>query len=295
MSYKTTLLPDYIDVIQATSIDYYNTGTSLMAAFSSYLAELNMCIDFEKSKTSINVLVSYSKLYDTLNSTNFTIPQFDITGKQTTTKQVDDTFKLFFIEKYQSLSTQYKGLLSAMIPNNNLFTDFSDDVGIIADTTNILDNSTSPYYDIHQSKYFLLNSIPTTIFNKISKNELAILKTFSYKGDSLIRVSLSGLQANVSKNTAKTAHGDNLVTDILFYDRMIVAQLPILDKLKLILGNIYDFISFFKQINPKDLDPERKAFFYKYTITNMENLQKNVDIMKNDLDVVKSSIADVLS
>ena len=294
MSYKTTLLPDYIDVIQATSIEYYNNSTTLVTAFSSYLAELKMCIDFEKSKSSANVLVEYGKLYSTLNSTNFVIPQFNTQGVQTSTKQLDDTFKLFFIEKYQSLSTQYKEILSAMIPQNNIFTDFSDDIGIIADTTNILDNNTSPYYDIFQEKYFILNSIPATLFNKITKNELAILKTFSYKADSLLRYSLSGLQVNVSKDTAKTSHGSNLVTDILFYDRMIVAQLPILDKLKLVLGNIYDFISFFKQINPKDLDPERKAFFYRYTITNMENLNKNVDILKNDLDIVKKSITDVL-
>lgn len=295
MSYKVTLLPEYIDVIQNTSISYYNTSTTLLNAFSSYLAELKLSIDFEKSKCSVNVLAEYGKLYNKLNTTNFTIPAYDIAGNETGTKEVDDIFKLFFVEKFQSLSDQYKRTVSSFIVDNNLFTNFSDDVGMICDTVCLLDNSTSPYYDIFQDQYFLLNSIPASLINKISKTELKLLKMSSYYTDTLLRYSLSSLQTDVNKDTAKTSHGQNLVTDILFFDRMIVSQLGILDKLQIILGNIYDFISFFKQINPKDLDSERKAFFYKYTITNMEGLAKNVDIFKNDLDIVKKSITETLA
>lgn len=294
MSYKTTLLPDYIDVVQNTSLQYYNNSTTLLSAFSNYLAELKLSIDFERCKVSTNAIASYGKLYNTLNFTNFKVPQYNKDGTENGTKEMDDTFKLFFIEKYESLSDRYKEIVKSFITDNIMFNKFSDDVGIIGDTACILDNNTSPYYDIYQEKYFLMNSIPATLINKVSKNEIAILKTFSYNTDTLLRYCLSGIQEGVDKNTAKTAHGKNLVTDILYYDRMIVAQLDILDKLQLILGNLYDFISFFKQLNPKDLDPERKAFFYKYTITNMEGLTKNVDVLKNDIDVVKNSIKQVL-
>jgi hypothetical protein len=294
MSYKTTLLPDYIDVIQNTSIQYYNNTTTILSAFSNYIAELKLSIDFERAKTSTNVLSEYGKIYNLLNSTNFIVPQYDNTGTPISTKKIDDTFKLFFIEKYQSLSEQYKTIVSSIIQNNNLFVDFSDDVGIIGDTTCILDNNTSPYYDVYQDNYFILNSIPTTILNKISKPELSILKSASYTTDSLLRYSLSGI-VNNTKDTATTPHGNNLVTDILYFDRINYYQLDILDKLQLVLGNLYEFISFFKQLNPKDLDPERKSIFYKYTITNMEGISKNVDILKNDLNIVKNTIKQTLA
>jgi len=293
MSYKTTLLPDYIDVIQNTSIQYYNNTTTILSAFSNYIAELKLSIDFEHAKTSTNVLTEYGNIYNLLNSTNFKVPQYDKTGTAAGTKALDDTFKLFFIEKYQSLSDQYKTIVSSLITDNKLFVDFSDDVGIIGDTTCVLDNNTSPYYDIYQNDYFILNSIPPTLINKISKAELTILKSASYSTDSLLRYSLTGITQN-TKNTAKTPHGNNLVTDILYFDRINYHQLDILDKLQLVLGNLYEFISFFKQINPKDLDPERKSIFYKYTITNMEGISKNVDMLKNDLDIVKKTIKQTL-
>ena len=89
MSNKITLLPEYIDVIQEPSVSFYKTATNLMESYNTYTGELSVAIDFEKSKISNNVIESTSKLYDTLNSTNFKIVS------NNTTYEFDNIFKLF--------------------------------------------------------------------------------------------------------------------------------------------------------------------------------------------------------
>ena len=51
---------------------------------------------------------------------------------------------------------------------------------------------------------------------------------------------------------------------------------------------------FFKGFNPQDSNPERKAVCYKYTITNMEDLEISVDILKNNLKTIQLSSKFVL-
>lgn len=77
MSNKVTLLPDYIDITQLPSVEFYNNATNLMSAFSTYTGELSVCIDFEKSKVSSNVIASTSSLYKKLNENSFNIQAGD--------------------------------------------------------------------------------------------------------------------------------------------------------------------------------------------------------------------------
>lgn len=295
MSSKITLLPEYISVVQNTSINFYNGSTNILTAIGSYLAELNQNIEFEKGLVTTNMLSAFGLLFNTLNASDFNVDDYDINGNKTGTKTLDETFKLFFIEKYQSFSADYKAKIDTLISNNAYFIDFSDDIGYVSDTNTVFDCNVNPYYDTFDSAYFLPLNLPVTLVNKVSKNELRVLKQFSYYGDGLLKQNLKGLQNNVNKGTAMLPHGTNLVTDILYYDRAHLNQLSILSTLKAILGEISDFILFFKQINPKDQDTDREAIFFKYTITNLEGLQQSVDILKNQLDKVKLSTISVLT
>ena len=63
MSNRITLLPDYIDIVQQPSVEFYRTATDLLSAFNDYLAQLNTSIEFECSKVSPNVIHSTSLLY----------------------------------------------------------------------------------------------------------------------------------------------------------------------------------------------------------------------------------------
>lgn len=294
MSYKSTLLPDYVSVIQATSIGFYNNGTNILDAIGGYLAELNTNINFAKAKVTPDLLTAYGTLFNELNASNFTVLQYDADGAEIGVKEMDDSFKLFFIEKFQSLSAAYKEQVSTLISGNTFFVPFSDDVGNVSDTVSFFDNSVNPIYDVNNSQYFLQTNLPASLFNKVSVNELQVLKTFSFYGDALLKHNLSRLQSGVSKITAATSHGQNLVTDILAYERVVLSQLPILNTLKLILGNMGDMIMFFKQLNPKDQDPNRKAVLFKYTQTNMEGISLKVDALQRVLEQTQRSTASVL-
>lgn len=210
-------------------------------------------------------------------------------------KPLNNNFKLFFIEKYLSLSKEYKERVNALINNNKYFTDFSDDIGYIADPPSFLDNNVLPYYDVFNQQYFYAQNVPNTINKKISIEEKIMLKTFSFYTDSLLRLNLVGLQeGNITENTARTAHGQNLITDVLYYNRAVLNQQAFLSEIQVILGDISSFILFFKDLNPRDINPEYKAIFMKYTITNMENLEVKVDTLKNNLNKLSLSSKVVL-
>ena len=253
MSNRITLLPDYIDIVQQPSVEFYRTATDLLSAFNDYLAQLNTSIEFEGSKVSPNVIQSTSLLYRQLNDSDFNIT---FSGEQ---YEFDNIFKLFYIEKFQTLTDDIKSVLTG---NNVYFNNYSDDTGNITNVTSVVDNNTSPYFDKFDSTYNFPNSIPASLYNKISNNELQTAINFNLKTDALLKISLFGLQGNVDVNTAKTAHGENLITDNLYVDRLLLFKDPINSQIKNVIGNMADFIQFFKNVNYRDQDRERSSTLF---------------------------------
>ena len=294
----TSLLPDYVGIVQDTSLNFYNTSTNLLNTLGSYLAEINENIKFNKSLVTTNVLSAYTVLYNELNSTNFTVANYEVLNGEvleTGVKPLDNQFILYFIEKYLSLSDSYKTVINQGITNNSYVAPFSDDIGCTIETQTILDDSTIPYFDIYTQEYLYPINIPTTLLNKVSPNEKLILKTFSFYTEPLLKNNLYGLQiGNLNDKTAQTSHGTNLINDVLYYKRAVNNHHDFMVTMQVTLNVIADFILFFEGLNPKDQDPARKAVFYKYTITNMENLQVQVDALKNVLGQTILSSSTVL-
>ena len=305
MSNNVTLLPEYIGLVQATSINFYNNSTNILTAIDSYTAELQQNIRFNKSKVSADPIKSTGHLFNTLNETKFIVPNYSKEGLPIGVKPMDDIFKLNFIEKYQSFSKEYKEKIDAEISNNVYFTNFSDDIGFLSDKVSVMDCNVNPYYDIYSSQYFNPTNMPATGYTKLSNNELSTSIMFSYYTNPLLKRNLRGLQPTVkvlgvninpvNNLTAKTAHGTNLVTDIIYYNRVQVYQLSLLTTLLTILGSISSFILFFKLINPKSGNTDNKSVFFKYTITDMEGLQLKVDASKNALNVARQSTLEAIT
>ena len=287
-----SLLPDYVGIVQDTSLDFYNNSTNLLNTMGNYLAEINENIKFNKSLVTTNVLSAYTLLY------NFTVANYNIVNGQVTqsgVKPLDNQFVLYFVEKYLSLTESYKTTINKGITNNSYFAPFSDDIGCTIETSTILDDNTVPYFDIFTTNKFYPINIPTTLLNKVSLNEKLILKTFSFYTDPLLRQNLLGLQnGTLNDNTAQTSHGQNLINDVLYYKRAVNNHTAFMTEMHVVLNVIADFILFFESLNPRDQDPARKAVFYKYTITNMENLQVQVDALKNVLSQTILSSSAVL-
>lgn len=294
----TSLLPDYVGIVQDTSLNFYNNSTNLLDTLGDYLAEINENIKFNRSLVTTNVLSAYTVLFNELNKTDFTVPNYELVNGQvqpTGVKPLDNQFILYFVEKYLSLVDSYKTTISQGITNNSYFAPFSDDIGNTIETSVILDDSTVPYFDVFTQNYLYPINIPATLLNKVSLNEKTILKTFSFYTDPLLRNNLVGLQTGtLNENTAQTSHGTNLINDVLYYKRAVQNHHDFMVVMQVTLNVIADFILFFEGLNPRDQDPERKAVFYKYTITNMENLQVQVDALKNVLNQTLLSTSAVL-
>ena len=193
----------------------------------------------------------------------------------------DEGFKLYFIEKYQTLMASLKDFISETIGKDNVyFINYSDDIGNIANETSVVDNSTSPFFDTYDDLFNYPNSLPASLYNKVSNNELSTSIKLSLFTDALMKTNLGGIQSTSDSNVAKTAHGDNLVNDNLYIDRLFLLKDPVKSKIKTVLNNMADFVQFFKGVNYKDKDSERNALDLIYSAT-IENVEVEIDLLKN--------------
>jgi len=275
MSNKITMLPEYIDIVQKTSIDFYRDGTNLLNVFGSYLGQLATSIDLEKSKSSADIVANTVNVYKELNNSNF---KRVVDGSE---YDFDQVFKLHFIEKFQSLSDTLKSLIRDSLGTDNVyFINYSDDIGILTNDTSIVDNSTSPFFDIYDDLFVYPNALPASLYNRVSQNEKSnSIKTSLYT-DALMKTNLRGLQGDVNINTAKTAHGENLVNDTPYIDRVYLSKEQIKSRLRLILKDMASFIDFFKNVNFRDQDPDRKAVPAVYK-AELEGVINTIDFLQN--------------
>ena len=89
MSNKVSLTPEYVGMVQQTSVDFYEANNSLFESFQGFLDELGTCIELEKAKSSDSIAQSISNVYIELNNSKL--------------DNYNEQFQLYFIEKYQSL------------------------------------------------------------------------------------------------------------------------------------------------------------------------------------------------
>ena len=277
MSNKVTLLPDYVGTVQQPSVQFYEKSTSLFDTFKTYLGELSTNIEFEKSKSAQNIAQSTASVFKALNDNDFkkVVNEVEFT--------FDEGFRLYFIEKYQTLNESLKDYISEVIgKDNTYFINYSDDIGNIANQTSVVDNSTSPYWDTYDQEFNFPNALPASLFNKVSKSERSTSEKLSIYTDAVLKTNLSGLVDYTSKDIAKTSHGKNLVDDNLYVDRLFLLKDPVKSKIRSILNEMADFIQFFKGVNFKDKDPERNALDIVYT-SGIEGVQVEIDLLKNSV------------
>ena len=158
MSYKKTTLPDYLDTIILQDVGFYKENTNLMEVFENYLEELQFNIDYEESKSSGDFFSRVSQLYKKLNDEDFKLGN----------KQIDIINKNYYIEKYQSLFTKFKKSIEKLIDQgeNIYFKNYSDDIGILIDSSCVMDTAISPFYDkFYEDQTTIPLSLPSTVFN----------------------------------------------------------------------------------------------------------------------------------
>jgi hypothetical protein len=275
MSNQVSLTPEYLGMVQQTSTDFYESNNSLFESFQEFLDELGTCIDLEKAKSSQDIVQSISNVYMELNNTKL--------------DNYNEQFQLYFIEKYQSLLTSVKDFITDSLGANNVYLiAFSDDIGNIANQTSVIDNSTSPFFDTYDTFFNYPNSLPASLYNKVSQTQLDNNIRLSVYTDALMKTNLKGLQTSTDANIALSAHGDNLVNDNLYIDRLFLLKDPVNAKIKTLLKNMADFINFFKEVNWQDRDISRVSIDLAYS-TTVEGVSTTLDMLKNKIEAGDSA------
>lgn len=276
MSNKVSLTPQYVGMVQQTSVDFYEANNSLFESFQGFLDELGTCIELEKAKSSDSIAQSISNVYIELNNSKL--------------DNYNEQFQLYFIEKYHSLLSSVKNFITDSLGAGNVYLiAFSDDIGNIVNQTSVVDNSTSPFFDTYGTSFNYPNALPASLYNKVSQTQLDNNIRLSLYTDALMKTNLAGLQTTTDINVAKTSHGDNLVNDNLYIDRLFLLKDPVNAKLKTLLKNMADFINFFKEVNWQDRDVSRASIDLAYN-TTIEGIATTLDMLKNKID---AGISDV--
>tara|TARA_R110002124_G_scaffold164245_4_gene331626 strand:+ start:2263 stop:3117 length:855 start_codon:yes stop_codon:yes gene_type:complete len=273
MSFKTTLIPEYTDTIILQKEEFYKKNTDLIDVIGDYLTELNLNIDYEKGKSSGRAFANTVLFYKSLNDEDFTIDD----------KKIDESFKNYYIEKYNSLFIDIKNSVSNFIKDNVYFKNYSDDVGILFDSNSIIDNSISPYFDVFYSETEIPNNLNTTIFNKTTLDNKSLQKKFTKFNDALMKTNLKGIVGDNSDITVQTtSHGYNITNDYKYYERFFDFKEPMIKNIVSNIKGLGEYILFIKDLNLRDNETESSLFSYSYKI---EGIEEQYDILKNKLDV----------
>ena len=274
MSYQTSLLPNYLDTVILQKTDYYKNNTNLLELFGDFLEILNLNLDYEKAKSSGDFLKDISEIYEKLNDDKFKVDGVEI----------DIQNKNYYIEKYQSLSNNFKEIIENILEGKNIFfKELSDDVGTLVDSNTIVDNSIIPFFDIfyNETKNIPFN-IPNTVFNKVTLQNKKIQKNFSLLNDAILKNNLKDIAnySNVSIN--KSSHSSNLVTDYGYYERLLNFAEEIRQTIFVELtADLGEYIYFLKNLNIRNQD-NNSAILLKFKAT-IEDVEENLDIFKNQI------------
>ncbi len=271
MSFNITSLPDYLDTVVFQTSSFYENSSNLLEVFEDYLTELNLNIDYEKGKSSGDILENNVNFFKKLNDEDFIINGVEI----------DQINKNYYIEKYNSLFTTIKKSVSSFLSESNVyFKEYSDDVGILTDSICVLDDTLVPWFDIFNEDIDLPNNLNSTIFNKVSNNNKTLQLKFSKFNNAILKYNLKGIVDYNNVETVKTAHGDNLVIDYYFYDRLFKYKEPLSQNINKILKGLGDYILYIKNLNLRQNSYKASLFAFE---TKVESVSTQIDLLKNKL------------
>lgn len=271
MSFNITALPDYLDTVVFQTPEFYENSSNLLEVFGDYLTELNLNLDYEKGKSSGDILENNVNFFKKLNDNNFIIDG----------EEIDQIHKNYYIEKYNSLFATIKNSVSSFLKENNVyFKPYSDDVGILTDSTCVLDNSITPWYDVFNEDIDLPNNLNSTIFNKVSDNNKSLQLKFSKLNNAILKNNLQGIVNYDNINVSKTSHGSNLVNDYFYYDRLFKYKEPLAQNIGKILKGLGDYILYIKNLNLRENSYKASVFGYEAKI---EGIVEQIDILKNKI------------
>jgi hypothetical protein len=124
------------------------------------------------------------------------------------------------------------------------------------------------------------NNLNSTIFNKVTTNNKILQLNFTKFNDGLLKNNLKGLVNYGDIAESKKSHGNNLVTDYEYYNRLFNYKEPIAQSISQILKGLGEYVFFIKNLNKRENDSKSSFFIFDY---NVEGLEEKIDILKNKI------------
>jgi len=286
---KTTLKtvqPQLADINYASNLDIIKEFSTYVENIKNIEDQINISLAYYNNIQDCDPVTKLTEFYLDLNDNKF--------------EQIDNEFIEFWSKRfYSSIEPIKQKVLEKIGKKKNFYTSVSDSIGLLVNTENKLDDSTTPTYDIYCNIYGAPNYIPVQLRNKISEITANISNELSSKTTSRIRTNLRNIYY-VSPNTppyvdSTVSHGLNLVSDYKFF----IDYTNILARLFVSLMDYYNklftFIEYYSNIkndiacNLRDLDKSnaQKVDNFYFDI-NVENVTQNVDFLLNKLQLVLS-------
>lgn len=287
-----TILPKLADINFTKNIEILKKVSDYLTVIEDIEKEVEISLNYYNTLQKCDVVSSLSEFYKDLENNKLKI--------------LDNDFVDFWTKRFQLTVEPLKTIISSSLnlSVDTFFSNFSDSIGLLVNSNNLLDDNVIPFFDYTCNLYQAPNTIPVQLRNKISRNTLYISTQLSNSNTVLMRNNLKNINlvsADVNPYTNPTtnpAHGINLITDINTF-LIIKNNLSIFyERLKNNYKKTFSYIEYLSNIrdlngyNPRDLS---EANGTNQQLINNIFFSFNVEKFSQSLDLLQNKIKNLLS
>lgn len=293
-----TAKAQYADINYASSKESINSFTNYLKQLNDLETSLELSIEYYNLLQSNDVIDSLSKFYVKLDKEKFVKQDFEII--EYWTNKLDNTFSLIKDNVKKELGT-----------NKSFYSQISDSIGLLVNSGNKLDDSTSPFFDAGSALYKAPNTIPIQLTNKTSKITKEICVDGGSKATALMRTNLYGIcypdtDTNPFKDNT-SPHAMNLITDLVYFNRYNTLISSAFSQLKEKYNKIFKYVMYFSNIanneayNLRDFNSNKQIAENIVFSMNVEKFDQQVDLLLNKVKnkitsrTIKKTIANLIT
>lgn len=291
-SITKTINPKLADLNYTQNTDLLKTASNIFNTFlTGFEREVQISLDYYSVLQKCDTVQALSDFYKKLEQDSLPILRND--------------FVDFWVKRFQLTTEPLKTELikNLNVTNSSFFTELSDSIGILVNSSCLLDDATIPFTDITTGLYTAPNTVPVQLRNKISNTTLSVCYDLSKNNTILMNTNLKNIMLTSNDSDPHTspvtvpAHGMNLITDINTYNIIKTNLNNYFNKLTTYYKRIFTYIQYTCNIKNIDGYNSRNA---GTTGTNQQiitNIEYIFDIEKfhMNVDLLQRGVKKLLS
>lgn len=270
---KTTLDPQFTNLNLFYKKDFYSSASNFLSTIEKYSNELQTAIDYNQTKVQNDVITAQSNFFVSLDEK---------------LKNVQPQFAAFWIKKFNTSLDEIKNQVLIKNGTGTFYRPFSDSIGILTRLENYIDDSTQAISDVTMKQEAPPIRYGSSLSNKLGSFTTLLNGELSKKTNIVFRKNMYNIQSAIT--TPNKAHGENLIPDILFYQRAMSSIVSFNTKIQNEFKQLYNVIYYYCFYNPR-LSSTNIQFAPNINITvNVEGQALNQDALFNQLQDIKSEL-----